>query len=145
MQIHPKPKFAIASNTKTKDASWALALRTVATEGVVSNTSTALKRGTIRSLGGAQIRNSAFVAMCSKKNTSKFSASKLCLLVQSNGKSKPEKGTEVVLTTFLLSKLWWHLEPTKPRWRSTFHANYLSVLANHSLNRTHCSVPSFGL
>ena len=80
-----------------------------------------------------------------QKNTSKFSASKLCLLVQSNGKSKPEKGTEVVLTTFLLSKLWWHLEPTKPRWRSTIHANYLSVLANHSLNRTHCSVPSFGL
>ena len=145
MEVHPKPKFAIASNTKRIDASSALAIRTVASEGVVNNICTALRRGTIRSLAGAQIRNSAFVAMCSKKNTSKFSTSKLCLLVQSNGKAKTEKGTEVVLTTFLLIKLWWRLEATKPRWRSTIHANYLSVLANHSLNRTHCSVPSFGL
>ena len=67
MQIHPKPKFAIASNTKRKDASSALALRTVETEGVVSSTSIALRCGAIRSRGIAQIRNSAFVAMCSKK------------------------------------------------------------------------------
>ena len=67
MQIHSKFKFTIATNTKRKDASSALALRTVATEGVVSSTSIALRRGAIRSRGIAQIRNSAFVAMCSKK------------------------------------------------------------------------------
>ena len=145
MQIHPKPKFAIASNTKTKDASSALALRTVATEGVASNTSTALRRGTIRSLGGAQIRNSAFVAMCSKKIRRSSQPRNCVCWSSSNGKSKPEKGTEVVLTTFFLRKIWWRLEATKPRWRSTIHVNYLSVLANHSLNRIHCSVPSFGL
>ena len=67
MQIHPKPKSAIALNTKRKAASSALALRTVATEGVVSNTSTELRCGAIRSRGGAQIRNPALVAMCGKK------------------------------------------------------------------------------
>ena len=73
MQSHLKPKSAIALNTKRKDASSALALSTVATEGVVSNTSTALRRGAIRSRGIAQIRNSAFVAMCSKKYFEVFS------------------------------------------------------------------------
>ena len=72
MQIHPKPKFAIASNTKRKDVSSAWALRSVATEGVVSNTSTALRRGAIRSRGIAQIRKPAFVAMCSKKYVEVF-------------------------------------------------------------------------
>ena len=67
MQIHSKSKFAIASNTKRKDASSALALRTVAMEGVVSSTSIALRRGAIRFRGIAQIRNSAFVAMCGEK------------------------------------------------------------------------------
>ena len=41
--------------------------------------------------------------------------------------------------------LWRRLKVLKPRWRPFTRANYLSVLANQSLNRTHCSVPSFGL
>ena len=44
-----------------------------------------------------------------------------------------------------LFNLWWCLKALKPRWRALPRANYLTVLANQSLNRTHCSVPSFGL
>ena len=44
-----------------------------------------------------------------------------------------------------LSKLWCRLKALKPRWRPFTRANYLSVLANQSLNRTHCSGPAFGL
>ena len=144
MQIHPKPKFAIASNTKRKDASSALALHTVATEGVVSITSAALRRGTIFSRRGAQNRNSAFVAMCSQKYVKVLSL-EIMIAGPKKPKAKTKKDTKVVSTTFLLSNFWWRLEATKSRWRSTIHANYLSVLANPSLNRTHCSVPSFGL
>ena len=62
------------------------------------------------------------------------------------GQSKNgERNHSGVNALALLCKLWCRLKLFKPRWRPPTRANYLSVLANQSLNRTHCSVPSFGL
>ena len=61
---------------------------------------------------------------------------------QSKNRERHHSGVNALAS---LCKLWCRLKLLKPRWRPPTRANYLSVLANQSLNRTHCSVPSFGL
>ena len=56
-----------------------------------------------------------------------------------------ERHHSVVNALASLRNLWCRLKALKQRLRACTRANYLSVLANPSLNRTHCSVPSFGL
>ena len=61
---------------------------------------------------------------------------------QSQNRERHHSGVNALAS---LCNLWCCLKVLKPRWRPQTRANYLSVLANQSLNRTHCSVPSFGL
>ena len=61
---------------------------------------------------------------------------------QSQNRERHNGGVNALASLF---NMWWCLKALKPRWRALPRANYLSVLANQSLNRTHCSVPSFGL
>ena len=61
---------------------------------------------------------------------------------QSQNRERHHSGVNALAS---LCNLWCRLKALKPRWRALTRANYLTVLANPSLNRTHCSVPSFGL
>ena len=61
---------------------------------------------------------------------------------QSQNRERHHSGVNALAS---LCNLWCRLKALKPRWRALTRPNYLSVLANPSLNRTHCSVPSFGL
>ena len=61
---------------------------------------------------------------------------------QSQNRKRHHSGVNALAS---LCSLWCRLKALKLRWRPFTRANYRSVLANQSLNRTHCSVPSFGL
>ena len=139
--------YATAANAKNKGSSLPMALHAVATERVVSFTNTALRRGETRS--GAdpvvEILKSELVSKCGAGYNESFDAENR----SSNPKVGKSKNLEWhhngVNALAPLFNLWCRLKALKPRWRALTRPNYLSVLANPSLNRTHCSVPSFGL
>ena len=58
---------------------------------------------------------------------------------QSQNRERHQSGVSALAQLF---NLWWCLKALKPRWRALPRANYLTVLANPSLNRTLHSVPS---
>ena len=58
---------------------------------------------------------------------------------QSQSRERHHSGVSALASLF---NLWWCLKALKPRWRALPRANYLTVLANPSLNRTLHSVPS---
>ena len=139
--------YATMTNTKNKGSSLPMALRAAATVRVVGLTNTALRRGETRS--GAdpvvEILKSAFVSKCGAGYIESFDAESRSSdpkVGQIQNLEKPHSGVNVLNS---LCNLWCRLKVLKPRWRAYTRANYLSVLANQSLNRTHCSVPSFGL
>ena len=138
---------ATAENMKNKDSSFPMALRVVATECAVSFTNTALRRGETRSGAGpvVEILKSEFVSKCGAGYIESFDAKNRSSdpkLGQSQNRKIHHSGVNALAS---LCKLWCRPKALKPRWRPFTRANYLSVLANPSLNRTHCSVPSFGL
>ena len=135
--------YATVINTKNKGSSFPMALRAVATERAVSFTNTALRRGETRF--GAGILKYEFASKCGAEYIESFDAeSRSCdpRVGQSKNRERHHSGVNALAS---LCNLWCRLKALKPRWRAYTRANYLSVLANHSLNRTHCSVPSFGL
>ena len=141
--------YATATNTKNKGSSLSMALRAVATERAVSFTNTALRRGETRSGAGpgpvVETLKSEFVSKCDAGYIESFDAenkSSNSKVGQSQNRERYNSGVNALAS---LCKLWCRLKALKPRWRPITRANYLSVLANPSLNRTHCSVPSFGL
>ena len=124
-----------------------MALRAVATERAVSFTNTALRRGETRSGAGpvAEMLTYEFASECGAGYIESFDAESRSSdpkVGQSKNREGHHSGVNVLAS---LCYLWCRLKELKPRWRAFTRANYLSVLANQSLNRTHCSVPSFGL
>ena len=139
--------YAKVASTKNKGSSLLMALRVAATERVVSFTSTALKRGETRSGAGlvAGIPKSVFPSKCSAGYIESFNTENRSANPkegQSQNRQRHHSGVNVLAS---LCNLWCRLKALKLRWRPLTRANYLTVLANQSLNRTHCSVPSFGL
>ena len=135
--------YATVINTKNKGSSLSMALRAVATERAVSFTNTALRRGEIHF--GAEILKSEFASKCGAGYIESFDAESRSSdpkSGQSQNRQRHHSGVNVLAS---LCNLWCRLKALKPRWRPLTRANYLTVLANQSLNRTHCSVPSFGL
>ena len=139
--------YATATNAKNKGSSLSMALRAVATERAVSLTNTALRRGETHS--GAdpvvEILKSEFVSKCGAGYIESFDAKNRSSdpkVAQSKNRERHHSGVNARAS---LCNLWCRLKELKPRWRPITRANCLSVLANPSLNRTHCSVPSFGL
>ena len=139
--------YATVTNTKNKGSSLPMALRAVATERAVSFTSTALRRGETRSGAGSvvEILEYELASKCGAGYIESFDAESKSFdpkVGQSKNRKRHHRPVSVLAS---LCNLWCHLKALKPRWRPFTRANYLSVLANQSLNRTHCSVPSFGL
>ena len=139
--------YATVTNAKKKGSSLPMALRAVATERAVSFTNTALRRGETRSGAGSVVERlkSEFASKCGAGYIESFDAENRSSdpkVGQSQNRERHHSGVSALASLF---NLWWCLKALKPRWRPFTRANYLSVLANQSLNRTHCSVPSFGL
>ena len=139
--------YATVTNTKNKGSSLPMALRAVATERAVSFTSTALRRGETCSGAGLVVESlkSEFASKCGAGYIESFNTENRSSdpkVGQSKNRERHHSGVNALAS---LCNLWCRLKALKPRWRSCTRANYLSVLANQSLNRTHCSVPSFGL
>ena len=139
--------YATVTNTKNKGSSLPMALRAVATERAVSFTSTALRRGETRSVADpfVEILKYEFVSKCGAWYIESFDAQSRSSDPKVGQSQNPERHHSGVNALASLCNLWCHLKALKLRWRPFTRANYLSVLANQSLNRTHCSVPSFGL
>ena len=138
---------ATVTNTKNKGSSLPMALRAVATERAVSFTNTALRRGETRSGAGSVVETLKyeFASKCGAGYIESFDAENRSSdpkVGQSQNRERHHSGVNALAS---LCNLWCRLKALKPRWRPFTRANYLSVLANQSLNRTHCSVPSFGL
>ena len=138
---------ATVTNTKSKGSSLPMALRAAATERAVSFTNTALRRGETRSGAGAvvEILEYEVGSNCRATYIESFDAESRSSdpkVGQSQNRERHHSGVNALAS---LCKLWCRLKALKPRWRACTRANYGSVLANPSLNRTHCSVPSFGL
>ena len=139
--------YAAAINTKNKGCSLPMALRAAATERAVSFTNTALRRGETRSGAGpvVEILESEFASKCGAAYIESFGAENRSSdpkVGQNQNREGHHSGVNALAS---LCNLWFRLKALKPRWRAFTRASYLSVLANQSLNRTHCSVPSFGL
>ena len=139
--------YTAVINTKNKGSSLPMALRAVATERVVSFTNTALRRGETHSGAGLVVETlkSEFVSKCGAGYIESFDAENRSSdpkVGQSQNRERHHSGVNALAS---LCNLWCRLKALKPRWRPFTRANYLSVLANQSLNRTHCGVPSFGL
>ena len=139
--------YATVTNEKNKGSSLPMARRAVATERVVGLTNTALRRGETRSGAGSvvEILKSEFASKCGAGYIESFDAENRSSdpkVGQSQNRERHHSGVNALVS---LCNLWCRLKALKPRWRAFTRANYLSVLANPSLNRTHCSVPSFGL
>ena len=137
--------YAAAINTKNKGSSLPMALRAVATERAVSFTNTALRRGETRSGSVVEILKYEFASKCGAGHVESFNAENRSSdpkVGQSQNRERHHSGVNALASLY---NLWCRLKALKPRWRPFTRANYLSVLANHSLNRTHCGRPSFGL
>ena len=139
--------YATVASTKNKGSSLPMSLRAVATERAVSFTNTVLRRGKTRS--GAdpvvEILKSEFVSKCGAKYIESLDVEinlSDSRVGQSENREWHHSGVNALAS---LCNLWCRLKELKPRWRPITRANYFSVLANPSLNRTHCSVPPFGL
>ena len=139
--------YATVTSMKNKGSSLPMALRAVATERAVSFTNTALRRGETHS--GAdpvvEILKYEFASKCGAGYIESFDAKNRSSdpkVGQSRNRGRHHSGVSALAS---LCNLWCSLKALKPWWRPFTRANYLSVLANPSLNRTHCSVPSFGL
>ena len=136
--------YATVTNTKNKGPSLPMALRAAATERVVSFTSTALRRGETRSGAGpvAESLKSEFASRCSARYIESFDAGSMSSdskVGQSQNRERHHSGVGALASLFKRS---WCLKALKPRWRALPRPNYLTVLANPSLNRTLHSVPS---
>ena len=138
---------ATIASTMNKGSSLPMALRAVATERVVSFTNTALRRGETPASAGhvAELLKSEFVSKCGAGYIESFDAENRSSDPKAGQNKNQERHHSGVNALASLCNLWCRLKALKPRWRPFTLANYLSVLANPSLNRTHCSVPSFGL
>ena len=139
--------YTTVADTKNKGSSSPMALRAAATERAVSFTNTALRRGETRSGAGpvVEILKPEFVSKCGARYIESLDAENRSSdpkVGQSQNRERHHSGVNALAS---LCNLWCRLKVLKPRWRAFTRANYLSVLANQSLNRTHCSVPSFGL
>ena len=139
--------YATMTNTKSKGSSLPMALRAAATVRVVGLTNTALRRGDNRSgaIPVVEILKSEFASNCGAGYIESFNAEgRSCdpRVGQSQNRERHHSGVNALAS---LCNLWCRLKALKPRWCALTRANYLTVLANPSLNRTHCSVPSFGL
>ena len=135
------------TSTKNKRSSLPMALRAVATERAVSFSNTALRRGETRSGAGPVVESLKyeFASKCGAGYIESFDAESRSSdpkVEQSQNRERHHSGVNALAS---LCNLWCRLKALKLRWRPFTRANYLSVLANQSLNRTHCSVPSFGL
>ena len=139
--------YATVTKTKSKGSSLPMALPAVATERVFSFTNTALRRGVTRS--GAcpvvEILKFEFASKCGAGHIESFDAENKSSDPKVGQSPNQERHRSGVNALASLCNLWCRLKALKPRWCAFTRANYLSVLANPSLNRTHCSVPSFGL
>ena len=136
--------YAALTNTTNKGSSLPMAPRAGATERVVSFTSTALRCGKTRSGASpvVEMLNFDFGSKCGARYIESFGAGNMSSgpkVGQSQNRERHHSGVSA-LTPLL--KLWWCLKALKPRWRALPRANYLTVLANPSLNRTLHSVPS---
>ena len=138
---------ATVTNTKNKGSSLPMALRAAATERVVSFTNTALRRGETRSGAGSVVETLKyeFASKCGAGYIESFDAENRSSDPKVGQSQNRERHHGVVNALASLRNLWCRLKALKQRLRACTRANYLSVLANPSLNRTHCSVPSFGL
>ena len=139
--------YATVTNTKNKGSSLPMALRAAATERAVSFTNTALRRGETRSCAGSvvEIQKSEFASKFGAGYIESFDAENRSSdpkVGQSQNRERDHSGVNALAS---LCNLWFRLKVVKPRWRAYTRANYLSVLANPSLNRTHCGGPPFGL
>ena len=136
--------YATVTNTKNKGSSLPMALRAAATERVVSFTSTALRRGETRSGAGpvVEILKSEFASKCGARYIESFGFGHMSSdpkVGQSQNRERHHSGVSGLASLF---NLCWCLKALKPRWRAVPRANYLTVLANPSLNRTLHSLPS---
>ena len=136
--------YATIASTKNKGSSLPMALRAAATERVVSFTSAALRRGENRSGAGPAVESlkSEFALKCGARYIESFdpgNTSSNPKVGQSQNRERHHSGVSALASLF---NLWWCLKALKPRWRALPRANYLTVLANPSLNRTLHSVPS---
>ena len=136
--------YATVTNTKNKGSSLPMALRAAATERVVSFTSTALRCGKTRSGAGhvVEILKFDFGSKCGARYIESFDAGNMSSdpkVGQSQNRERHNSGVSALASLF---NMWWCLKALKPRWRASPRANYLTVLANPSLNRTLHSVPS---
>ena len=136
--------YATVTNTKNKGSSLPMALRAAATERVVSFTSTAQRRGETRSGAGpaVEILKYEFASKCGARYIESFDAGNMSSdpkVGQSQNQERHHSGVNALASLF---NLWWCLKALKPRWRALPRANYLTVLANPSLNRTLHSVPA---
>ena len=136
--------YATIASTKNKGSSLPMALRAVATERVVSFTSTALRRGETRSGAGPVVESLKYqsVSKCGARYIESLDAGNMSSnpkVGQSQNRERHHSGVSALASLF---NLWWCLKALKPRWRALPRANYLTVLANPSLNRTLHSVPS---
>ena len=148
-----KSMHATASNTKAGIASSTMALRAVATERGVSYTKAALRRGEFRpslSIGDRHVRFAAMSGAPSfgpvKHNTAlrrgeyrfghDFEAP-----MAGSAESRQES------SAFAQSRKGGRCLPgaIQVQWSQRFSVINGAVLANPSLNRTHCGGPSFGL
>ena len=139
--------YAKVASTKNKGSSLPMALRAVATERAVSFTNTALWRGETRSGAGPVVETlkCEFVSKCGAGHIESFDAESRSSDPRTGQSKNREMHHSGVNALASLCNLWYRLKALKPRWCALTRANYLTVLANPSLNRTHCSVPSFGL
>ena len=136
--------YASVTNMENKCSSLSMALRAVATERAVSFTNTALRRGEIRSGSGPVVESlkSESVSKCGARYIESFDAGSMSSepkVGQSQSRERHHSGVSALASLF---NLWWCLKALNPRWRALPRANYLTVLANPSLNRTLHSVPS---
>ena len=138
--------YATVTNTKNKGSSLPMALRAVATERAVSSSSTALRRGELRSGPSIEVQAFKFSAKVSVRNKQPFSSNGQHLnrnhdkVVNHNHQtvlSQPQQ--RAILTGGWVWKI------LKLRLQSTIRPNCTSVLANPSLNRTLCGGPRLAI
>ena len=136
--------YAAVTNTKSKGSSLSMALRAVATERVVGLTNTALMRGETRSGAEPVVETlkCEFVSKCGAGHIESFDAENRSSDPKVGQIQNLERNHSGVNVLASLCNLWCRLKALKPLWRALPRANYLTVLANPSLNRTLHSVPS---
>ena len=129
--------YATMTNTKNKGSGLPMALRAAATVRVVGLTNTALRRGEARSGAGPVVETlkSEFVSKCGAWYIESFDAESRSSDPKVGQSQNPERHHSVVNALASLCNLWCRPKALKPRRRPLTRANYLSVLANPSLNR----------